>query len=119
MLRFRDRWPDALRTSYGFCRSGYTAGRRAAREYRNPRSGVSQRIGLPNRALVPSCRHFDNLGAHSASGEGGALRDEMRKILRGRVLFVLGVLTLPGIGAARAENLDEGKSGRRLFADSC
>jgi mono/diheme cytochrome c family protein len=39
--------------------------------------------------------------------------------LRGRILFVLGLLALLRSDAARAENLDEGKSGRRLFADSC
>jgi mono/diheme cytochrome c family protein len=43
----------------------------------------------------------------------------MRTIVRRRVLFALGVVALLGSDAARAENLDEGKSGRRLFADSC
>jgi hypothetical protein len=42
----------------------------------------------------------------------------MATILRGRILFALGVAALLG-GAARAENLDAGKSGARLFADSC
>jgi hypothetical protein len=42
----------------------------------------------------------------------------MATILRGRILFALSVAALLG-GAARAENLDAGKSGARLFADSC
>ena len=37
----------------------------------------------------------------------------------GRCLLVLGVAAMLAIGAARAENLDQGKSGPRLFADSC
>lgn len=43
----------------------------------------------------------------------------MRTSLRRSVLFALGVVVLLGGDAARAENLDEGKSGRRLFTDSC
>lgn len=51
--------------------------------------------------------------------EGGYdLRGVMATILRGRILFALGVAAVLG-GAARAENLDAGKSGARLFADSC
>src|SRR5215475_5172567 len=42
----------------------------------------------------------------------------MGTIFRGRVLMVSGMLALL-CGAARAENLDAGKSGPRLFADSC
>jgi mono/diheme cytochrome c family protein len=38
---------------------------------------------------------------------------------RGSVLAALGVVTLVAMAGARAENLDEGKSGSRLFADSC
>lgn len=37
----------------------------------------------------------------------------------GRGLLALGVAGLIATGAARAENLDQGKSGSRLFADSC
>jgi mono/diheme cytochrome c family protein len=38
----------------------------------------------------------------------------------GRCLPALGVITmLSGVAAARAEDLDQGKSGPRLFADSC
>jgi hypothetical protein len=37
----------------------------------------------------------------------------------GRGLLALGVAGLIATGAARAENLDQGKSGPRLFADSC
>ena len=51
--------------------------------------------------------------------EGGYdLRGVMATILRGRILFALGVAAVLS-GAARAENLDAGKSGARLFADSC
>ena len=42
----------------------------------------------------------------------------MRTILRGRILLALGVAAMLS-GAARAENLDQGKSGARLFSDSC
>jgi hypothetical protein len=35
------------------------------------------------------------------------------------MLLALGVAALPHLGPARAQNLDEGKSGVRLFADSC
>jgi hypothetical protein len=42
----------------------------------------------------------------------------MATILRGRILFALGLAAMLS-GAARAENLDAGKSGTRLFADSC
>ena len=42
----------------------------------------------------------------------------METILRGRALIMLGMLALL-CGAAHAENLDAGKSGPRLFADSC
>jgi hypothetical protein len=69
----------------------------------------------------PSRRHFDNLARHSSHGtrEGGYdLWGVMATILRGRILFALGVAALLG-GAAHAENLDAGKSGARLFADSC
>jgi len=43
----------------------------------------------------------------------------MRITLPWSVLFALGVVALLGSDAARAENLDAGKSGRRLFAESC
>jgi mono/diheme cytochrome c family protein len=43
----------------------------------------------------------------------------MTAILRGRAWLALGVLALLSADAARAQNLDEGKSGARLFADSC
>ena len=39
--------------------------------------------------------------------------------LLGRGLLVLGVTAMLATGPARAENLDQGKSGPRLFADSC
>jgi mono/diheme cytochrome c family protein len=42
----------------------------------------------------------------------------MGTIFRARVPYVLGMLALL-CGAAHAENLDAGKSGPRLFADSC
>jgi len=42
----------------------------------------------------------------------------MGTILRGCILLALGVAASLS-GAARAENLDAGKSGVRLFADSC
>jgi hypothetical protein len=40
-------------------------------------------------------------------------------MLRGRTLFALGVVALLSGAAAQAENLDQGKSGARLFSDSC
>src|SRR5215813_15215541 len=43
----------------------------------------------------------------------------MRPMVRGRACVALGVAALLTIAAARAENLDAGKSGARLFADSC
>lgn len=43
----------------------------------------------------------------------------MRVVLRGRYLLLLGVAVLLSGGAAFGQNLDEGKSGARLFADSC
>ena len=39
--------------------------------------------------------------------------------LLGRGLLVVSVTAMIATGAARAENLDQGKSGPRLFADSC
>jgi mono/diheme cytochrome c family protein len=41
----------------------------------------------------------------------------LRKV--GRCLLALGVVAALTGAAARAENLDQGKSGARLFADSC
>jgi len=43
----------------------------------------------------------------------------MKVMLRGRALLALGVVALLSGMEARAENLDAGKSGGRLFADSC
>jgi mono/diheme cytochrome c family protein len=43
----------------------------------------------------------------------------MRAMWQGRAWLALGVVALVTVAAARAENLDEGKSGPRLFADSC
>ena len=43
----------------------------------------------------------------------------MKVMLRGRVLLVLGVVASLSGAEVRAENIDAGKSGRRLFADSC
>jgi hypothetical protein len=40
-----------------------------------------------------------------------------RKLRRG--LLALGALVVLGAGAAHGENLDQGKSATRLFADSC
>ncbi len=39
--------------------------------------------------------------------------------MRGCAWLVLGVVAFATMVAARAQNLDEGKSGQRLFADSC
>lgn len=47
------------------------------------------------------------------------LRGIMRANVRGCAWLVLGAAALLTMAAARAENLDEGKSGPRLFADSC
>jgi mono/diheme cytochrome c family protein len=43
----------------------------------------------------------------------------MKLILWGRRLAALGVVALLACVPARAQNLDQGKSGARLFADSC
>lgn len=43
----------------------------------------------------------------------------VRAISRGCILLVLGVAALLIEAPARAQNLDEGKSGARLFADTC
>lgn len=43
----------------------------------------------------------------------------MRANLWGGVRLALGAVVLLTMAAARAENLDEGKSGPRLFADTC
>jgi hypothetical protein len=43
----------------------------------------------------------------------------MKVTLRGGVLLALGVVASLGAAQVRAENLDAGKSGGRLFADSC
>jgi mono/diheme cytochrome c family protein len=43
----------------------------------------------------------------------------MKLLLRGRLLGALGVVALLGSAPAWAQNLDEGKSGPKLFADSC
>jgi hypothetical protein len=58
------------------------------------------------------------IGSDGTREGGYDLRGVMATILRGRILFALGVAAVLG-GAARAENLDAGKSGARLFADSC
>ena len=47
------------------------------------------------------------------------MRGTMKVILRRQVLLTLGVAVLLAGGAARAENLDAGKSGVRLFSESC
>lgn len=43
----------------------------------------------------------------------------LRAISCGCILLALGLAALLILAPARAENLDEGKSGARLFADSC
>jgi mono/diheme cytochrome c family protein len=47
----------------------------------------------------------------------GSKRGLLQKL--GRCLLALGAIAVLTGGAAHAENLDEGKSGARLFADSC
>jgi mono/diheme cytochrome c family protein len=47
------------------------------------------------------------------------LRGIMRAKMWARAWLALGAAALLTMGAVRAENLDEGKSGPRLFADSC
>jgi mono/diheme cytochrome c family protein len=51
--------------------------------------------------------------------EGRSLRDMMKLMLRGRLLAALGAVALLASGPAGAQNLDAGKSGPKLFADSC
>ncbi len=62
---------------------------------------------------------FDSLARHSsrAAGAGSWFGGVMRRMLR--ALARLGVAVLLAGAAARAQNLDEGKSGGKLFADSC
>ena len=43
----------------------------------------------------------------------------VRAIWCGGILLALGVVALLALAPARAQNLDEGKSGPRLFADTC
>ena len=43
----------------------------------------------------------------------------MKLTLRGRVLLTLGVVAMLTGSEARAENLDSGKSGAKLFSESC
>jgi mono/diheme cytochrome c family protein len=43
----------------------------------------------------------------------------MKRMLRARLLAALGVVALSAYAPARAQNLDEGKSGAKLFTDSC
>jgi hypothetical protein len=43
----------------------------------------------------------------------------MKVMLRGRTLLTLGALALLSGTVVRAENLDAGKSGARLFSESC
>jgi mono/diheme cytochrome c family protein len=50
---------------------------------------------------------------------GSRLRGMMKVMLRARVLLTLGVVALLSGAQARAENLDAGKSGAKLFADTC
>jgi mono/diheme cytochrome c family protein len=67
-------------------------------------------------------RHFDSLARHidaGHAGKGSLLQDMMRMIGRRRASFALGVAVVLTAGVARAENLDEGKSGGRLFTESC
>jgi hypothetical protein len=47
------------------------------------------------------------------------ISDMMRAMTFGRRLCVAAVLAVVVCGSARAENLDEGKSGAQLFAGSC
>ena len=57
-----------------------------------------------------------------AAGDGCGVQVTSRPtlaVILGRGLLALGLAAMPAIGAARAENLDQGKSGPRLFADSC
>jgi hypothetical protein len=43
----------------------------------------------------------------------------LKAIWCGGILLALGVAALPFLAPVRAQNLDEGKSGARLFADTC
>ncbi len=47
------------------------------------------------------------------------MRGILKEMLRGHVLLALGVAMLLSGTEVRAENLDAGKSGARLFSDSC
>ena len=54
-------------------------------------------------------------------GKGGHLRDHRGNLVANRRLGLLALAAIVMIGsaAARAEDLDQGKSAPRLFADSC
>jgi mono/diheme cytochrome c family protein len=80
------------------------------------------RIDLSSRLCRAGRRDFDSVARHIrvwARGEGQPLRDMMKRMWRGRLLAALGVVALLTSVPARAQNLDEGKSGARLFGDSC
>jgi mono/diheme cytochrome c family protein len=47
------------------------------------------------------------------------LHDMAKAIWCGGILLALGVVAVLVLAPVRAQNLDEGKSGARLFADSC
>src|SRR5262249_49487410 len=83
---------------------------------RNGRGGRRLIDGFPRSRIRR--RDFDTVGPHMPAGWMGFL-DMMRPMVRGRACVALGVAALLTIAAARAENLDAGKSGARLFADSC
>jgi len=64
---------------------------------------------------------FDRLARDKADLrlEGRILRTMVRAISCGCFLLAVGVAAWLILAPARAQNLDEGKSGARLFADTC
>src|SRR5215831_3086563 len=88
---------------------------------RRSERGRSRRIDRERRPIAgrPRCRLFDRLGRHKAAqgGKGGRSLDMMRTILLQRFwrgLIAFAAIVVLANAAARAENLDQGKSGAKL-----
>ena len=83
-----------------------------------PAENLRHRRGHCQSRCAGAAATLTRLAAISGAG-GWNLRGNMRANVRGRAWLVLGAAALLTMAAARAENLDEGKSGPKLFADTC
>jgi mono/diheme cytochrome c family protein len=68
---------------------------------------------------VKSALFLTGLTAKTADREGRILHNTMRAISCRCILLVVGIAALLTLAPLRAQNLDEGKSGARLFAETC